>query len=65
MKATRLHRVLRSDGKVPSEDKLTPSMLSPSFFGHSGFPAASDALAYDPVQRLLAVQSFLQSSFIL
>ncbi|KAK9908560.1 hypothetical protein WJX75_009693 [Coccomyxa subellipsoidea] len=55
MKSSRLQRVLRSDGRTLAEDLLSSSSLHPRFFGHSGFPEATDALAYDPVQRLLAV----------
>lgn len=55
MKSSRLHRVLRSDGRTLAEDLLSTSDLQPRFFGHSGFPEATDALAYEPVQRLLAV----------
>ena len=34
---------------------LTAQDLSPQLLGRSGIPAAADAVAYDPVQRLLAV----------
>ena len=38
------------------EDTLTAQDLSPVFVGQSGLPREADALAYDPVQRLLAVR---------
>ena len=56
MKGARLPRVLRSDDRGLSEDALTSLGLEPRFYGHAGFPEATDALAYDPVQRLLAVR---------
>ena len=37
------------------EDTLTAQDLSPVSVGQSGLPREADALAYDPVQRLLAV----------
>ena len=36
-------------------DLLDPEALQPMAAGHSGFPEATDGLAYEPVQRLLAV----------
>ncbi len=36
-------------------DLLGPEELLPVAAGHSGFPEATDGLAYEPVQRLLAV----------
>jgi hypothetical protein len=56
MKGARLPRVLRSDERALAEDALSSLGLEPRFFGHAGFPEATDALAYDPVQRLLAVR---------
>lgn len=37
-------------------DLLDPEELLPLAAGHSGFPEATDGLAYEPVQRLLAVR---------
>ena len=37
-------------------DLLLPEELLPVAAGHSGFPEATDGLAYEPVQRLLAVR---------
>ena len=53
---SRLHRVFRNGGRTLADDALTSIALEPRFFGHAGFPEATDALAYDPVQRLLAVR---------
>ena len=55
MKGARLPRVVRSDDRGLADDALTSLGLEPRFYGHAGFPEATDALAYDPVQRLLAV----------
>jgi hypothetical protein len=38
-------------------DLLGPEELLPVTAGHSGFPEATDGLAYEPIQRLLAVRS--------
>ena len=38
-------------------DLLGPEELLPVAAGHSGFPEATDGLAYEPVQRLLAVST--------
>ena len=38
-------------------DLLDPEQLLPVAAGHSGFPEATDSLAYEPVQRLLAVRA--------
>ena len=47
----------RSSGASPQgqPDILTSEDLLPMAAGHSGFPEATDGLAYEPVQRLLAV----------
>ena len=37
-------------------DLLDPEALQPMAAGHSGFPEATDGLAYESVQRLLAVR---------
>ena len=37
-------------------DLLEAEHLQPLAAGHSGLPEATDSLAYDPVQHLLAVQ---------
>ncbi len=37
-------------------DRLEAEHLQPLAAGHAGLPEATDSLAYDPVQRLLAVQ---------
>lgn len=44
-------------GTFPQDqpDLLDPEALLPRAAGHSGFPEATDGLAYEPVQRLLAV----------
>lgn len=36
-------------------DSLTPEHLSCKSYGHFGIPESADSLAYDPIQRLLAV----------
>ena len=47
----------RSDGAPQDQpDLLDPKDLLPMAAGHSGFPEATDGLAYEPVQRLLAVR---------
>ena len=40
---------------VPT-DTLSSRALDLAFFGGTGLPDLADALAYDPVQRLLAVR---------
>ncbi|KAK9795881.1 hypothetical protein WJX73_006395 [Symbiochloris irregularis] len=37
------------------DDLITPRALQPAFLGGTGLPDTADSLAYDPVQRLLAV----------
>lgn len=37
-------------------DQLEAEHLQPLAAGHAGLPEATDSLAYDPVQHLLAVQ---------
>ena len=51
-----LHKqLLRTDGYELAEDKLILSAVAPKFYGHAGLPAVTDSLAYEPVQRILAV----------
>lgn len=51
-----LHKqLLKTEGFALAEDKLILPAVSPQFFGHAGLPAATDSLAYEPVQRILAV----------
>lgn len=54
-----LQRNFQSAKQLPAAleqpDKLEAEDILPIASGHSGVPEASDALAYDPVQRLLAV----------
>lgn len=50
---------LRSSSAPSPQDQpdlLDPEELLPKAAGHSGFPEATDGLAYEPVQRLLAVR---------
>ncbi len=54
MKSSRNQRAPRADHSLP-EDALTVTALEARLFGHAGFPEAADALAYDSVQRILAV----------
>ncbi len=52
-----LHKqLLKTEGFALAEDKLILPAVSPQFFGHAGLPAATDSLAYEPVQRILAVR---------
>ena len=44
-----------------AEDRLTKHALDLKLQGLTGFPEAADGLAYEPVQRLLAVRSEQQS----
>ena len=39
------------------DDTLAAHALEPVFLGGTGLPEPADALAYDPVQRLLAVRN--------
>ena len=39
-----------------AHEGLTAQDVSPQLAGHSGVPFAADAVAYDPVQRLVAVR---------
>ena len=58
-----LHKqLLKTEGFALAEDKLILPAVSPQFFGHAGLPAATDSLAYEPVQRILAVSLSLNSS---
>lgn len=38
------------------DDALNPSSIDPHLLAHVGVPDAADAIAYEPVQRLLAVR---------
>lgn len=51
-----LHKqLLKTEGFDLAHDRVTISDLAPAFCGHTGLPAATDSLAYEPVQRILAV----------
>lgn len=51
-----LHKqLLKTEGFDLAQDKIATANLAPLFFGHTGLPAATDSLAYEPVQRILAV----------
>lgn len=51
-----LHKqLLRTEGFDLAQDRIALPDLAPAYFGHSGLPAATDSLAYEPVQRILAV----------
>ncbi|KAK9811618.1 hypothetical protein WJX72_007037 [[Myrmecia] bisecta] len=49
------HKVHRGKGAGLADDVLAEADLFPQFLGHAGFPEATDSLAYEPVQRLLAI----------
>lgn len=50
----RIHNRLRRSGRsLPSETSKLE--VFPHFVAHSGIPEAADSLAYEPIQRLLAV----------
>ena len=52
-----LHKqLLKTEGFELAQDKLTLASVAPQLFGHAGLPAATDSLAYEPVQRILAVR---------
>lgn len=58
-----LHKqLLKTEGFELAEDKLSSSAVAAQFFGHAGLPAATDSLAYEPVQRILAVSVTIQLS---
>eukprot|EP00884_Botryococcus_braunii_P015584 jgi/Botrbrau1/2709/Bobra.0203s0051.1 len=44
-----------SYSSIDNDKVLSSASLDAKFFGHAGFPASTDSLAYDPIQRLLAV----------
>ena len=46
---------LKRPASVP-DDTLSAVALEPAYLGGTGLPDAADAIAYDPVQRLLAVR---------
>lgn len=48
-------QLLKTEGFELAQDKLISSAVAAQFFGHAGLPAATDSLAYEPVQRILAV----------
>ena len=54
MKASRVQRGQRAISNL-ADDVLTTTALEARLFGHAGFPEAADAIAYDAVQRILAV----------
>ena len=57
-----LHKqLLRTEGFELVHDKLVLSALAAQFFGHAGLPASTDSLAYEPVQRILAVSCISDS----
>ena len=49
--------ILKNKGRqaVLADDGLVQAHLDVRLFEHAGFPEATDSLAYDGVQRLLAV----------
>lgn len=51
--------ILKAKGRsiVVPGDVLTTNQLVCKFCGQSGLPQAADSIAYDPVQRLVAVRS--------
>ena len=58
-----LHKqLLKTEGFELAQDKLISSAVAAQFFGHAGLPAATDSLAYEPVQRILAVSATIQLS---
>lgn len=42
---------------IDTDRVLTSTSLNANFFGHAGFPLSTDSLAYEPIQRLLAVRT--------
>jgi hypothetical protein len=50
-----LGREASSSLEVPGMEIRKAAGLEARFFGHAGFPESTDSLAYDPIQRLLAV----------
>lgn len=46
------------NGPLPA-DALSSDVLACKFYGQIGLPDNSDSLAYDPVQRLIAVRPLL------
>lgn len=51
-----LHKqLLKTEGFELAPDRLLSSAVAAQLFGHAGLPAATDSLAYEPVQRILAV----------
>ncbi len=56
-----LQRNFQSAKQTPAAleqpDRLEAEDILPIASGHSGVPEAADSLAYDPVQRLLAVRA--------
>lgn len=58
-----LHKqLLKTEGFELAEDKLSSSAVAAQFFGHAGLPGATDSLAYEGVQRILAVSVTIQLS---
>lgn len=58
-----LHKqLLKTEGFELAQDKLISSAVAAQFFGHAGLPATTDSLAYEPVQRILAVSVTIQLS---
>lgn len=61
-----LHKqLLKTEGFELAQDRLTLSAVSPRLFGHAGLPAATDSLAYEPVQRILAVSCIFNIALVL
>ena len=55
--------LLKAKGRQATlpEDGFSSASLKCAYYGHAGFPEATDSLAYNPVQRLLAVSLLTQS----
>ena len=58
--------LLKAKGRQATlpEDGLSSASLSGAYYGHAGFPEATDSLAYNPVQRVLAVSVHTHKVYI-
>ena len=56
--------ILKARGRANAlpGDPLTRDALDFDFYGQSGLPSTADSIAYDPVQKLLAVQGIPASA---
>lgn len=52
----------RGRGNSVPGDPLTSDVLDYQNFGQSGLPQTADSIAYEPIQKLLAVVCLLNSS---